>query len=1012
MRRRFLQFTLVSLALCLCVAAGVWGYILTHQQQIGQMISARLSAYINTPVSLQQATIGFHPTPTIDFSGIVIKAEDHHFQATIPQLQVRLSWRDLFAGQLDSSHLTAISPEIIWQIPPPPTAQPAQVASQHILDKKIIPPHLKLTIREGRIQISRQEYPDQPTWTLTGVRLDLRPTLLQGLTFQCSGEMIRQGETRTPFFSRIQINQLDRGLQAAQIHIRTSFEQLELPANLQRNWPVELNGAFNMQAESVGSLTTGVQTDITVTGKNNTLQLRKPYNNLLPLGNLTASFRLAQRDNTLQLDQGRVTLNDITLYARGSWNGSENNAKKYQLTLSSTPITSQALTAWLPSAWAESLNRAVTSGTVTLKGLQLASDQWPPTLDDIQVDALELNLSQAQIGQTTLHNTRFTLSGSTAQCRLTSTPVEFTAGSSHVGLPLDLTAQRKNSASWHIKANFSALDYNLAKVLTKAAGTAGSLKVELARHDRGWSLNDGHLLLPDIDLMFSGVVRNGDDYRFSINSPGIDLSTLGREIPLLQQMALQGTVAIDQTLLKQPGQSLTSSGTLQLTDCAIAPTHVIAPIHHINGSARLSGWQLDSRDLSVQLGSSQLTVDALIEDLRHPLAQIHAQSQQVVAQDLVFNSPSAILYDLDGRINIHAKGIDFVDAKVRLEQGTTATVTGTLLFHGPDLQLLVEAPYANVDEVIALWHGSTAHGHTTPWPHHPHRPDEPETLHIHAVVSRGIISGFEFSETTGTIHYRYGRLRIEPLLFEADAGYGSGKVIVNQLTDPTTLQIEGSVVNLDADKVYSQLLKHTGLVTGELTGDFSINGPIGSNFLPNSNGIFSVTIKDGVLRKFKVLSKAFSLLNVAQLFKFKLPDMALEGMPFNQLTSDVTLKNGVLSSENLRVDSDAMNTVLAGKLDLVQNQLDLIMGIKPLGTVDTVFTRIPVAGWLLTGDEHAVLSTNFAITGPLSDPRVEMLPLSSLSNKVFGIFKRTLTLPGTLIKDPEKVLTNPDRESK
>ena len=579
--------------------------------------------------------------------------------------------------------------------------------------------------------------------------------------------------------------------------------------------------------------------------------------------------------------------------------------------------------------------------------------------------------------------------------------------------PISVQLSSTDNKNWDIQLNLKQSAYNLANCLIKNSGSDGQLSLTVGKQLDQWQIRQGKLELPDLKLSFSGDYTTPDHYRFNIDIPEFELATISQNIKLLDRMKLRGQVAIEHQLKKDPGQELQSSGRITLDNCAISPTHVIAPIHHINGIINVDELRAEAPQLDIRLGESPMKVHGLIKDLRQPVAELHAMGHGIIARDLVFNSEQALLNNLDGRIDIHKRGIDFVRASVELEQGTRATVSGKLLFHGPHLELNVDAPYANIDEVIALWHGPHGHGH--PGHGHPdnvghsnnnnHRSEE--KIHVHAQVEQGEISGFKFSNTSGTIHHRNGRLRIEPLRFEANAGYGVGTVFIHLEEKQSHLEIEGTVVNIDADKTYSQLLKHSGLVTGRLFGNFTIQGPIGSQFWPQSQGEGHINLKRGVLRKFKVLSKAFSLLNVAQLFSFKLPDMAKEGMPFRRLTSDITLTNGTLHSENLKIDSPAMDLSVAGDLNLVNNRLNLLMAIKPFGTVDTLVTHLPVAGWLLTGDEKSVINTNFSISGDLSAPKVEMLPLSTVSNKVFDIFKRTIELPKTLIKHPKKVLINP-----
>ncbi len=98
-----------------------------------------------------------------------------------------------------------------------------------------------------------------------------------------------------------------------------------------------------------------------------------------------------------------------------------------------------------------------------------------------------------------------------------------------------------------------------------------------------------------------------------------------------------------------------------------------------------------------------------------------------------------------------------------------------------------------------------------------------------------------------------------------------------------------------------------------------------------------------------------------------------------------------------------MNLAFVGEFSLPRMQIDATMALNPLGTVDSLFSKIPVAGWLLTGEKKTFITVEFDIIGPAREPLVSMKPLSSVSNQMFGILKRTLTLPGTTFTDPGKV---------
>jgi hypothetical protein len=96
-----------------------------------------------------------------------------------------------------------------------------------------------------------------------------------------------------------------------------------------------------------------------------------------------------------------------------------------------------------------------------------------------------------------------------------------------------------------------------------------------------------------------------------------------------------------------------------------------------------------------------------------------------------------------------------------------------------------------------------------------------------------------------------------------------------------------------------------------------------------------------------------------------------------------------------------MNQSYIGQVNLVDKEVDFSMAIHPLGTVDKIVSRIPVAGWLLTGENKALLSAHFSVKGKTDNLSVSTMPLDTLTEPTIGLLRRTLGLPFKLIEDPQ-----------
>jgi len=117
------------------------------------------------------------------------------------------------------------------------------------------------------------------------------------------------------------------------------------------------------------------------------------------------------------------------------------------------------------------------------------------------------------------------------------------------------------------------------------------------------------------------------------------------------------------------------------------------------------------------------------------------------------------------------------------------------------------------------------------------------------------------------------------------------------------------------------------------------------------------------------------------------------GLPFHGITADFQIKDGVATTDDFLVDSDAMRITGIGQIDLAKNQIDAKIGVHPLVAIDVVLSKIPIAGYILTGKDKAFLSFVYEVKGDLDEPKIEAIPAKSLGEGIAGIIKRLLETP-------------------
>jgi uncharacterized protein involved in outer membrane biogenesis len=556
-----------------------------------------------------------------------------------------------------------------------------------------------------------------------------------------------------------------------------------------------------------------------------------------------------------------------------------------------------------------------------------------------------------------------------------------------------------------LQANLSSdlddLSFQLGNEVSKAAGQKGTLSLSGEITPQLFMLREGRLMLPFIDLAVSGSLARKADRKFNVvfDVPHLDLAEARAQVPVFEKLDARGGLSLHYQLSGDNGRIRNRQGEIQLRDFGIHVVRTIADINHANGKIRLSGDRAELANLLLKMGFSPLMVRGTIKDFADPKFDLRIQGKAVQGDDLHFFSTDAVLRDLEAHLLIDHSHINFEKVTVKLDGGTDATVKGTISnFKAPQVSLDIQSEHANIDEIIQLWQKPRP-------PAEQQAPPGKTLVHINARVNNGTLGGMQFQNAEGEISSQQGILTIHPLHFHVGKGYYAGEVAVDHSSgSPPLLKISGHLENFDAPAIYKDLLKRKSLVTGSLRGDFYLEGRAGKDFLPTSLGGFNVEVEKGVLRKFQFLSKVFSLLNVSQILTFQLPDMSLEGMPFNTMKATLSLQRGTLSTEDLLVDSNAMNLSLVGSMNLEKQTLDLTLGVKPLQTVDKIITNIPIAGWILTGKEKALITVYFRIRGKAEDPNVEPIPGTMISDKVLGIFKRVLQLPGKMITDVGEIL--------
>lgn len=198
-----------------------------------------------------------------------------------------------------------------------------------------------------------------------------------------------------------------------------------------------------------------------------------------------------------------------------------------------------------------------------------------------------------------------------------------------------------------------------------------------------------------------------------------------------------------------------------------------------------------------------------------------------------------------------------------------------------------------------------------------------------------------------------------------------------------------------AERVFVRGEKDQRGITGQtsLWGTVTAGGSRWEELTQSLEGKLKLALKDGKMRGFTVVANILRILNLT-------PD-PVKGVPYDSLRASLDLKRGVVETRDLAFVSDTIKIGGVGTVDLRRKEVDMLLAVQPLRTVDKVInatklSRIPVLGRLLFGKERSVLVVAIKVEGPLDEPQVAPVPEESLGRGVFGIFRRLFELPAEL----------------
>jgi uncharacterized protein YhdP len=547
--------------------------------------------------------------------------------------------------------------------------------------------------------------------------------------------------------------------------------------------------------------------------------------------------------------------------------------------------------------------------------------------------------------------------------------------------------------------------YSYPDLITKPAGQQNSVvfAANITRQEMKISSLQFNLAPMVLNIVASNRFAEPESLALDIKSNRFQINEVAAMLPRIKRYQAAGK--LQATLHGESRdhnlEDLSWGGDILFNDFSFRPNEMTKSVSNINGEINFSGDTLETSQLFARVGGSTIYGKGKLVGFTNPSLSLAFSSPSLNTADFGLQAPQAAvkLTKVQGNVLLKDNNLQIKSFSSQLNK-SVINLKGTIQnLDNPNIDISVSSPYLEIEDIILAGKLERIKKAGSP--------AQSPALKATFQVDAGKAWGIEFKKLQSTVIYENNILYLQPLECRALDGDISAKSRIDfGVIGAPRYQLNYSIQKISAE----QLIRAAGIkkqgITGTLTlqGELTAKGTTGDELKETALGSAKVHLEEGKLKKFAILSKIFSMLNISQLLKFQLPGMVSGGMPYNKINATLAIRDGVISSNDLYVASDAMNISAIGKVFLVKDELDATIGVKPLQTVDKVVSHIPIVGWILVGKNKSLVTAYFEAKGKFEDPQVKAIPVKSMAKGVFNIFKRVFELPATLFTDTGEVI--------
>ncbi|MBW7957545.1 MAG: AsmA-like C-terminal domain-containing protein [Deltaproteobacteria bacterium] len=263
-------------------------------------------------------------------------------------------------------------------------------------------------------------------------------------------------------------------------------------------------------------------------------------------------------------------------------------------------------------------------------------------------------------------------------------------------------------------------------------------------------------------------------------------------------------------------------------------------------------------------------------------------------------------------------------------------------------------------------------------------------------AAEGTLWGHRFESFSANVELGRKIAIFNPASINMHEGTISGSAIYFiDKDEPLVFTADLNLANIQTRSMIEAFGVKRRVLSGGLGGSILLSGTRGAEpFRQGLNGYAALSMENGRLWRFGFISDIFAIVNILTIDEL----LRGSGLPHRGIEGHFMLTDGVISTDDLFLDSNVMRMSAVGEINTPALAIDATIALHPFVTLDRLISNIPLAGWVITGDNDSTVSLYFEMEGDLRKPSVTPMPVKSIRRNVFGIIERLLRAPFKLFE--------------